>query len=92
MHGLALNVNTEMRYFASIIPCGIADRGVTSMAMLLGTPLDMKDVARAFVAEFASVFELAPVEPPRNVMTPAGAVLQRGPRSKTGSPAQEMKQ
>jgi lipoate-protein ligase B len=92
MHGLALNVNTEMRYFASIIPCGIADRGVTSMAMLLGTPLDMKDVANAFVAEFASVFELAPVEHPRSGMPPVGAGRQRGPRSQTGSPAQEMKQ
>jgi len=39
-HGLALNVNTDMRYFGGIIPCGIRDRGVTSLALQLGAPVD----------------------------------------------------
>ncbi len=35
-HGLALNVNTDLRWFAEMIPCGIADRDVTSLARELG--------------------------------------------------------
>ena len=43
-HGLALNVNTEMRWFAEMIPCGIADKEVTSLARELGRPVEMADV------------------------------------------------
>src|SRR6201991_2762378 len=38
-HGFALNVNTDLRYFNLIIPCGISDRGVTSVARLLSRPI-----------------------------------------------------
>lgn len=64
MHGLALNVNTDLSYFASIIPCGITHRGVTSMAELLGVPIAATDVARFIVEEFAGVFDLDPYHPP----------------------------
>ena len=40
-HGLALNVNTELRWFAEMIPCGIADKEVTTLARELGHPVDM---------------------------------------------------
>jgi lipoyl(octanoyl) transferase len=44
MHGMALNVNTDLDKFRNIIPCGISDKGVTSIAELLGQPVDMQTV------------------------------------------------
>ena len=43
-HGLALNVNTELRWFDEMIPCGIHDKGVTSLARELGNPIPMEEV------------------------------------------------
>jgi lipoate-protein ligase B len=40
LHGFALNVQPDMRFFAAIVPCGIRDKGVTSLAALLGRPVD----------------------------------------------------
>lgn len=44
MHGLALNVNTDLRYFSYIHPCGFTDKGVTSLAAELGQGLPMEEV------------------------------------------------
>lgn len=41
MHGFAFNVNTDLRYFEYIVPCGIRDKAVTSMAKELGRPQDL---------------------------------------------------
>lgn len=41
-HGFAINVNTNLSYFDHIVPCGITDRKVTSMARLLGEPVDIE--------------------------------------------------
>lgn len=56
MHGFALNVNTDLRYFGQIIPCGISNRPVTSMQEGLGRPLDLKHVEDIVVDEFGCVF------------------------------------
>ena len=56
-HGFALNVKTDLDYFQMIVPCGITDKGVTSMSRLLGRQLDMEDVARIVARRFAEVFE-----------------------------------
>ena len=56
-HGFALNVNTDLDYFQLIVPCGITDKGVTSMSRLLGRRLDVKEVAQVVARRFAEVFE-----------------------------------
>jgi lipoyl(octanoyl) transferase len=48
MHGLALNVNTDLSYFGLINPCGFVDKGVTSMQRELGRAVDMEEVKRIF--------------------------------------------
>ena len=56
-HGFALNVNTDLAYYQNIIPCGIADRPVTSMASILGQPVDMELVRYGMVYQFGREFE-----------------------------------
>jgi len=55
-HGFALNVNTDLAYYQNIIPCGIADRPVTSMASILGQPVDMELVRYGMVYQFGREF------------------------------------
>jgi lipoyl(octanoyl) transferase len=55
-HGFALNVSTELDHFKLIVPCGIADRGVTSLEKLLGRPVPMADAEDAVIAAFGAVF------------------------------------
>ena len=56
-HGIALNVATDLRYFSYIVPCGITDKGVTSMSETAGASFDMEEVKAAFVSQFAQVFD-----------------------------------
>ena len=58
-HGFALNVAGDLEYFDLIVPCGIADRGVTSLGRLLGRPVDRCAVEDRIVARFCEVFERA---------------------------------
>ena len=55
-HGFALNVSTDLSRFGLIVPCGIADKGVTSMARVLGRPVPMAEVTEAVIRRFAGVF------------------------------------
>jgi lipoyl(octanoyl) transferase len=55
-HGLALNVNTDVSLYQNIIPCGIADRSVTSMAAILGEPVDLELVRYGMVYQFGREF------------------------------------
>jgi lipoyl(octanoyl) transferase len=57
-HGFAFNVNTDLAHFDLIVPCGIADRGVTSLARLLGRPPDTAEVENRIIEHFANIFEL----------------------------------
>ena len=55
-HGFALNVATDLDYFKLIVPCGIADRGVTSFSRLLGRDLDVRAVEDRVIQRFCEVF------------------------------------
>lgn len=57
MHGFALNVNTDMRFFDYIVPCGIGDKAVTSMQKELGKAIDEQEVKDIIREEFGKVFE-----------------------------------
>jgi lipoyl(octanoyl) transferase len=57
MHGLAFNVTTDLSYFDHIVPCGIRDRGVTSLENELGRPVEMAEVREHVVRHTADLFE-----------------------------------
>jgi lipoyl(octanoyl) transferase len=61
-HGFAYNVTTNLDHFKLIVPCGISDGGVTTLARLLGRDVPMDEVEEAVAAAFASVF-VPPVVP-----------------------------
>jgi lipoyl(octanoyl) transferase len=58
-HGFALNVNTDLQFFDTIVPCGIADLGVTSIQRATGKRYTVKDVIPAVEEAFARVFGFA---------------------------------
>ena len=68
-HGFAFNVATDLEYFGLIVPCGIADRGVTSLERLLGRRVDRSDAEDHIVTHFCRVFEreVAPCAPLQSV-------------------------
>lgn len=75
-HGVAFNVNTDLDYFKLIVPCGISDRGVTSLSRVTGLAHQLEDVEDAFVRHFMDVFERAPDSPDlSDVPDPTGAAL-----------------
>jgi len=55
-HGFALNVSTNLSHFHLIVPCGIPDKGVTSLERLLGRPVAMDEVKPAVLESMVEVF------------------------------------
>lgn len=62
MHGFALNLTTDLRLFQHIVPCGISEYGVTSVASLVGQTPSVEDTARRAVEEFGEVLGRTPGE------------------------------
>ena len=79
LHGVALNVTTDLAMFGHIVPCGIADRGVTSLTAE-GIDVPMEDVVDALVARAIAVFGEGSVER-HDVVS--------GPALRNGEPATE---
>jgi len=57
-HGLALNVNTDLKYFSYIHPCGMLDKKVTSIAELLKRKIDFTEVKNRVVEKFSEIYDL----------------------------------
>lgn len=62
MHGFALNVNTDLSYFGSIVPCGIQDKAVTSIAAETGNPVAMNEVSIKLKNHLADLFGMEIIE------------------------------
>jgi lipoyl(octanoyl) transferase len=71
-HGLALNVNNDLRWFDEMIPCGIPDKGVTSLALELGHPAPMDEVADELARQLAAHFGLRLTDGASGIIGPAG--------------------
>jgi lipoyl(octanoyl) transferase len=75
-HGLALNVNTALRWFDEMIPCGIRDKQVTSLARELDREVPMEAVEGVMAAALARGFGLALADGQPGISGPAGSVEQ----------------
>ncbi len=58
MHGFALNIDTDLRHFEYINPCGIKDKVMTCISKLLGHPIEVEVVTGALLDTFSAIFEL----------------------------------
>jgi lipoyl(octanoyl) transferase len=59
MHGIALNVHPDLGYFGNIVPCGIQDKAVTSMAQELGRQISIHEVQKVLLKEMSTVFNFS---------------------------------
>lgn len=62
MHGFAFNINSDLSYFESIIPCGIDDKAVTSLQKELGKTIDLSEVKEKMKRHIATLFEMQLVQ------------------------------
>ncbi len=84
-HGLAFNVQPDFAHFATIVPCGIADKGVTSLARELGRPVPLDDVWDRIAAHIAAQFGRALVAP-RTPAADLGIPLPSAPAAREAAP------
>jgi lipoyl(octanoyl) transferase len=75
-HGLALNVNTDLAWFDEMIPCGLHDKGVTSLERELGHRVEMEEVEDRLAASLAGALGLRLGEAGPAIIGPAGASEQ----------------
>ncbi len=60
MHGFALNVDPNMQHFQMIVPCGIMDKGVTSMSALLERPVERTELHEHLITHYGKIFNRSP--------------------------------
>jgi len=75
MHGFALNVAADLSYFQRIIPCGIFERGVTSLHLLLEAPPEVKTVKSVVAGMFSEVFGVGVVHEKLGSLLPQYAAV-----------------
>jgi lipoyl(octanoyl) transferase len=68
LHGFALNCTTDLSWFGAIVPCGIADRGITSLTELMGREVSVEDALPVIASRFSEVFG-KPVRPAPSEVT-----------------------
>ena len=71
-HGLALNVNTDLRWFDEMVPCGIHGKGVTSLAREIGQPVPMDEVEDELARQLAAHLGLRLADGAHGVIGPGG--------------------
>jgi lipoyl(octanoyl) transferase len=59
MHGIAVNIDPDLSHYAGIVPCGIREHGVTSLARVLGRPASMAEFDEALRGAWDGVFEIS---------------------------------
>ncbi|MEM7137891.1 MAG: lipoyl(octanoyl) transferase LipB [Myxococcota bacterium] len=64
MHGFALNANTDLTHFNWIVPCGIADKDVTSLTQERGRPVTVDDILPRAAHHFAALYNTTPTFTP----------------------------
>jgi lipoyl(octanoyl) transferase len=69
LHGFALNCTTELSWFDAIVPCGLADEGVTSLSQLAGREVTVAEMAPIVARRFEDVFDIR-LEPERGPWPP----------------------
>jgi lipoyl(octanoyl) transferase len=62
MHGFAFNINTDLSHFDWIVPCGLQDRGVTSVEAILGRKADFEGTSRRIIGEMEKIYGFKAVE------------------------------
>lgn len=69
MHGFAFNVNTDLSYFSHIVPCGISEKGVTSLSHELGAVVNEIEVKEAVLGHLSNLFEFEIIRVPRETIS-----------------------
>lgn len=58
MHGIAINLNTDLNYFKHIVPCGIESKPVTSLSQILEQVIDEREFSEKFIFQFEKIFSI----------------------------------
>jgi lipoyl(octanoyl) transferase len=68
MHGFAFNINPDLSFFSHIVPCGISERGVTSLSEELGHDVDENEVKELVLRHLTSLFDFELIRVPRETL------------------------